>query len=224
MPLKARNQIDEDDPRVSTIGHSAPPWLISYADLMTELVCFFVILYALSAALNKDVQAGKKQLEEIMEEEEIAGDIELSREGLRVSMSEEGQMAFFLSGRAEMTPRMIELLGKIAPVIRKLADKFDIIVEGHTDNFPIHTRQYSSNWELSTARATSVVRFLIQEEGFPPPKMAAIGYGEHRPAGPHPNAAGRSRASDRSESGESRHDLNGEWVAGGNGAPPPTSP
>ena len=63
MPLRApRGFIDETDAKVSKVGHPAPPWMSSYADLMTELVCFFVILYALSAALNKNVQNAAQQL------------------------------------------------------------------------------------------------------------------------------------------------------------------
>ena len=55
--------IDANDPRVSRFGHPAPPWLINYADLMTEMVCFFVILYALSAALSKGITNAKEKLE-----------------------------------------------------------------------------------------------------------------------------------------------------------------
>ena len=57
MPMRApKGFIDESDPKVAKVGHPAPAWVVCYADLMTELVCFFVILYALSAALNKNVQ------------------------------------------------------------------------------------------------------------------------------------------------------------------------
>ena len=64
MPMRApRGFIDESDPKVCLIGHPAPAWLVNYADLMTELVCFFVILYALSAALNKNVQNAAQQVD-----------------------------------------------------------------------------------------------------------------------------------------------------------------
>ena len=68
MPLKARNMIPEDDMRVAQIGHPAPPWLINYADLMTEMVCFFIILYALSAALNKDMQKAQQEIQEMIKQ------------------------------------------------------------------------------------------------------------------------------------------------------------
>ena len=74
MALKVpRGYIREDDPKVAPIGHPAPPWLINYADLMTEMVAFFVIMYALGAALNKDVQATKEAVEQMMKEEKIEG-------------------------------------------------------------------------------------------------------------------------------------------------------
>ena len=77
--------IDEDDPRVAKIGHPAPPWLINYADLMTELVCFFVILYALSAVLNKNVQKAFTEMQEVMKEEKMAGEAKMTKEGLKIS-------------------------------------------------------------------------------------------------------------------------------------------
>jgi len=80
MPLKARSMIPEDDPRVAQIGHPAPPWLVNYADLMTELVCFFVILYALSAALNKNMQNAQEQIKEMIEKGQMAGQVKMDKE------------------------------------------------------------------------------------------------------------------------------------------------
>ena len=65
MSLKPKNMIEMSDPRVAQIGHPAPPWMVNYADLMTELVCFYLILYALSASLSKPMQEAKKAVEEI---------------------------------------------------------------------------------------------------------------------------------------------------------------
>ncbi|MBI2071005.1 MAG: flagellar motor protein MotB [Elusimicrobia bacterium] len=193
MPLKPRNLIDESDPRVSQIGHPAPPWLINYADLMTEMVCFFVILYALSAALNKNVQQAKTQLEEMMKKSEISGEVKMTKDGLHITFEEKGEMSFFQSGKAELTPGMTKLLTQVSPSVRELAQKFDILVEGHTDNVPIHTGRYSSNWELSTARATEVVRYLIASQQFPPERLAAVGYGEYKPVALNDRPENRAR-------------------------------
>ncbi|MFH1619626.1 MAG: flagellar motor protein MotB [bacterium] len=193
MPLKPRNLIDEDDPRVCQIGHPAPPWLVNYADLMTEMVCFFVILYALSAALNKNVQNAAQQIKEMIEDKQMQGEVKMDKDGLKISLQEHGQMAFFKSGKADLTPEMTSLLDKVAPVLSKLAEKHEIIVEGHTDNVPIRTALFASNWELSTARATSVVRHMIDRSKFPAKHMAAIGYGEFRPVSPNTSEGNRQK-------------------------------
>ena len=71
MSLKpAKGMIAESDPRVTLIGHPAPAWMVNYADLMTEMVCFYLILYALSASLSKPVQQAKKEVEETMKNQE----------------------------------------------------------------------------------------------------------------------------------------------------------
>lgn len=181
MPLRApKGFIDETDPKVALIGHPAPPWLVNYADLMTELVCFFVILYALSAALNKNVQNAAEQVKEMMEKKELVGETKVTKEGLQISLQEQGRNVFFLSGSAELTPDMENVLDKLSPVLSKLVENHDVIVEGHTDKIPIKNDLYQSNWELSSARATNVVEYMIQKKGFPPNRMAATGYGEFR--------------------------------------------
>lgn len=191
MPLKARNMIDEDDPRVSQIGHPAPPWLVNYADLMTELVCFFVILYALSAALSKNVQAAKKAVEEVMKESKVAGEVKMTKDGMYITFQEQGSNVFFESGKADLTPAMNALMKKVAPTLKTLANKHEIVVEGHTDNVPVKT--FASNWELSTARSTNVVRLLTREYGLNPRAVSAVGYGEFRPVGPNDTPENRSK-------------------------------
>ena len=182
MPLRApKGFIDETDPKVCQIGHPAPPWLVNYADLMTEMVCFFVILYALSAALNKNVQNAAQQVQEMMNKGELKGEVKVDREGLKISLEEQGQLAFFESGSADTTPTMESMVGKLVPVLKKLSEQQDIIVEGHTDNLPIRNEYFDSNWELSTARATSIARLLIDRHELPAARLGAIGYGEYRP-------------------------------------------
>lgn len=197
MPhVKVKNMISTSDPRVCMIGHPAPAWLVNYADLMTELVCFFIVLYALSASLNKDVQKAKKDVEEQMKQEKVATEVKVTKDGMSITLEENGENVFFESGRAELSPRMDEILAKITPTLRKLAvDGHDIVVEGHTDDIPIHNAQFSSNWELSTARATAVVQHMIQSQGMPPEHMAAIGYGEFHPL--VPNDTDEHRAKNR---------------------------
>src|SRR2546423_14545384 len=102
--LKApKGFIDETDPKVCQVGHPAPPWMSSYADLMTELVCFFVILYALSAALNKNVQNAAQQVQEMMKEGKMTGEVKIDKEGLKITLEEKGGSSFFETGAAETT-------------------------------------------------------------------------------------------------------------------------
>jgi chemotaxis protein MotB len=77
-------------------------------------------------------------------------------------------------------------------VLRNLSDKFDIVVEGHTDNVPIYTRQFASNWELSTARSTNLVKLLL-ENNFKPKRLAAVGYGENHPIVPNDSEINRKK-------------------------------
>ena len=194
-----RGYIREDDPKVAPIGHPAPPWLINYADLMTEMVAFFVIMYALGAALNKDVQKAKQEVEEMMKEEKIEGKVEVTKDGMRITMQEGEEIGddhgpFFESGKSELTPRMISILDQLSPKLKELAVKqHDVMVEGHTDNVPIKGGGFPSNWELSTARATVVVRYLIDNTNFPPTMVGATGYGDNRPEAANDSEANRAK-------------------------------
>lgn len=175
------------------IGHPAPAWMVNYADLMTELVCFFIVLYALSAALNKDVQKAKEEVQEAMKQEQVKTEVKVTKDGMEITIQEAGENVFFKSGSAELSDRMGEILDKIGPPLKKLADEgHDIVVEGHTDNIPIRNARFPSNWELSTARATAVVQSLINIDKFPPEHMGAIGYGQFKPLVPNDTPENRS--------------------------------
>jgi flagellar motor protein MotB len=189
---KVKGMVSMNDPRVCLIGHPAPAWMVNYADLMTELVCFFIVLYALSASLNKDVQKAKKDVEEAMKKDQVAAEVKIDKDGMKITIEEKGENVFFESGSAELSPKMDEILGKLAPSLMMLAkDGHDIIVEGHTDNVPIRNR-FASNWELSTARATNVVQHMIKSQRFPPEHLGAIGYGEYHPIVPNDSEEHRS--------------------------------
>lgn len=179
MPLKPRQTIDIDDVRVAKIGHPAPPWMVNYADLMTELVCFFIILYALSAALSKNIKNAKEELEKMMKEQKMQGQMQVTKDGLQLTLEEQEGSAYFESGKAEITEKGKVMLDHIAPILAKIPN--EVLVEGHTDNVPIHTTQFDSNWELSTARSTNVVKYLVQVDKLAPDRIAAIGYGEYKP-------------------------------------------
>jgi len=193
LKIRDRNMISMDDPHVSRIGLPAPPWLVNYADLMTELTILFIVLYAMSASLSKDIQKAKQDIQETMQQEKITGDVVIEKDGLRLSLEDGGAAALFQSGSAELTDAMKQIMGKMRGVLFKLNEHHTIVVEGHTDNVPIKSPKFASNWELSTARATSVVRFLVDEQKFNPAALAAIGYGEFRPIGPNDTPANQAK-------------------------------
>lgn len=191
MPLKPREVIDINDPRVSKIGHPAPPWLVNYADLMTELVCFFIILYSLSAALSKNIRNAKSQLDEMMKAENIKGQVTVTKEGLSLTLEEQEGAAYFEVGKSELTENAKKVIDKVIPILVKIPN--DIVVEGHTDNIPIHNISFDSNWELSTARSTNVVKYMVEVKGFPAKRLSATGYGEFKPITDNSTPEGRSR-------------------------------
>jgi len=114
--------------------------------------------------------------------------IDITRRGLVVSLTEAG---FFDSGSARIKAGSEELFGVIAESLSPYANPYR--VEGHTDNVPIHTGRFRSNWELSTARATNVLQKLIESYGFDPAAMSAAGYGEYRSVADNASAEGRAR-------------------------------
>ena len=218
-------------------------WLVSYADFITLLFAFFVVLYAsaemdkkkivqLSAAIEGafqqlgafskgpaaappygglqpppsltntkatqhvspggevDAYALQHELEEVLGSELREHEIEMrvTPEGLVLSLHEVG---FFKSGQARVLPTALPKLGRIAKILN--AHGFDIRVEGHTDNVPIHNAEFESNWELSTARATKVVTLLVEDYSLDPLKVAAAGYGQYRPVADNATTEGRQK-------------------------------
>lgn len=89
----------------------------------------------------------------------------------------------FDSGKADLKPEARRLLDKLAELFSRIPN--EVHVEGHTDNRPIHTIEFPSNWELSTARAARVARYFIEEHRLKPERFVVVGYGEYRPLYPN---------------------------------------
>lgn len=96
----------------------------------------------------------------------------------------------FESGAAQMKASSVAAFDRIASLLRQR--EYRLRIEGHTDNAPIHTVQFPSNWELSTARATEIVRLLIIRDGFAPDRLSAAGYAEFHPVASNRNPEGRA--------------------------------
>jgi chemotaxis protein MotB len=134
------------------------------------------------------------KLKEKMKDEIAKGDIQLTESGgkLRVGLVDK---ILFDSGEASISKRGEGVLARVGAVLASIEDRH-IQVSGHTDNAPISDKlkqQYPTNWELSVARATNVVRFLQEKTAVPADRLVASGYGEYQPIASNRTAAGRAK-------------------------------
>ena len=139
---------------------------------------------------QKDLDALQKQLTSALGPEIARHEVVLkaSREGLVISLQEIG---FFDSGSAELRPSSEATVQRIAQVLG--AQPNNLRIEGHTDDVPIHNAQFTSNWELSTARATEMTRLFITHYNFPAMRLSAAGYAEYHPVANNGTVEGRAQ-------------------------------
>jgi chemotaxis protein MotB len=225
-------------------------WMVSYADFITVLFAFFVVLFAtvnqdnhtigrVSQAIHNgfqdlgplsggesdrgvaqlslerdastytlpvqparthrsdateatgvDIAELRRQLELAIGQELRDGQVTMrvTPEGFVISLKELG---FFSSGQAELQPGAAEKIERIAKVLSQHG--FNLRVEGHSDNQPIHTLHFRSNWELSTERAMAVLLLLVDHSGLDPSHISLAGYGEERPIANNATAEGRKQ-------------------------------
>jgi chemotaxis protein MotB len=112
----------------------------------------------------------------------------IDRRGLVIRVPES---FFFNSGQASLRPEVIPILKVLGRSLEKVSNH--IRIEGHTDSVPINTPQFPSNWELSSARATTIIRYLLSNYHFSPDRLSATGYAEFRPIAPNTTPEGRSQ-------------------------------
>ena len=222
-------------------------WLVSYADFITLLFAFFVVLFAssqsdkkkqlklseamqtaftplgtfdahsktppltdinasaitnsipspivrpLPSATTESLEETEARLRNLIAEQVAAGGIppggiamRITPDGLVISLHEAG---FFPSGSAEVRPASIPMISILANTL----PAGPLRVEGHTDNVPIHTAQFASNWELSTARSTAIARLLLEHGPIDPANLAAAGYAEFHPVASNATEDGRTQ-------------------------------
>lgn len=182
--------------------HSDANWIISYADMMTLLCIFFIMLFSMSKVNTPEFEAMKKQVAEhfgtkyesptedlgkfvnnVLIEAGVEKDAMMSSDGMTVSVAFQSTM-FFDTLSAEISPAGKEIIEKIATKLYdyqvKHDKKYKIVVEGHTDSQPVMGGPFPSNWELSSARATRVVRLFLDKK-FDAPNLLAIGYADAQP-------------------------------------------
>jgi len=139
---------------------------------------------------DTDLPTLQAELQQALEKELAVHAVALHREieGLVISLREFG---FFDSGSASLKPTALPALDRIASILSVRTCRLRI--EGHTDNVPIHTSTMASNWELSTARSTELVRLLIQRYQFDPQRLSAAGYAEYHPIASNATVPGRAQ-------------------------------
>jgi|LGVF01.1.fsa_nt_gb chemotaxis protein MotB len=216
----------------------APDWMVTYGDLVTLLMCFFVLLFAFSSidaqkfeAVMQSFQGSagvlsggttlsesamvfngmpendvsedtvdeqvlvklKEEIDKELEDAEIEIKItsQIIESGLLIRFPDN---ALFDSGEASLKEDAKKALTIIGDLL--LDEKFVsrvMRIEGHTDNVPMHSIEFPSNWELSTSRATNVIRYFLQEVGIKPDRLSASGYGEYYPIASNEIEEGRKK-------------------------------
>ncbi len=202
MYKRARYDTDED-------GHDEESWLLTYADTITNLMGFFALLLALSVIdktkfkqftnsvkeqltndeVSNSMEDLKKQLDSVFVKQTAQGvlDINMDRTGIKMVAK---NASFFSSGDALLLPEGEKIIETVTNKIKEIPDKFSVDVEGHTDNVPIKNERFPSNWELSSARASNVVQFMIAQ-GIDPLSIKASAFADTRPEVPNENPDGK---------------------------------
>ncbi|WP_024614870.1 OmpA family protein [Clostridium sp. Ade.TY] len=200
MPRKKRKPDD-----INTNG-----WMDTYADTITLLLTFFILLYSFSTTDNKKLRLiasafqnemlGKPsnkipevkpgvgiktdydnlvdKVTEVIKKNNLADIIKVRKEDAGVVLQLSDSILFD-TGQAELKNNSTKILDVISTIIPEINN--EISVQGHTDNVPIHNSKYKSNWELSTARAVTVLQYFIEVKKIDPKRFSANGYGEYRP-------------------------------------------
>ncbi|UCG78115.1 MAG: flagellar motor protein MotB [Nitrospirota bacterium] len=199
---------------------SSPLWLIIFSDMSTNLMLFFLILFAMtrmsdperqlmiegmehavSDEVRKTELKGEKLLRQIKDEDAISNlrnaitygklaghaKLEVDENEVKVTLN---LPRFFSIGSAELNDNITDALSSLAEPLSRFPN--DIVIEGHTDNVPVRGGRYRSNWELSVARAVSVIDFFTKR-GLLPEQLISAGYGEYHPAYPNDTEDNRSR-------------------------------
>jgi chemotaxis protein MotB len=133
----------------------------------------------------------KKQLDTYIKENGLTDDLEtkLNQSQLMITISDK---ALFASGEAVVKPEARQLAKAISNMLQQFPD-YEVIVSGHTDNVPISTYEFPSNWDLSSVRALNFMKILLLNTNLDPKKFSAIGYGEYHPVASNDTAAGRAQ-------------------------------
>ncbi len=233
---------DEEEDFEFEESRGVPPWIITFADMVTLLMVFFILLFAIGnveqekwrdikeslrealgadsieelgtrqgldvvkqvqtlvdektvhavdevgAMVNREMEDIISEVEEFVFKNKLSGEVRVSSDprGTVITISD---VVLFSPGSAEMTPQGRKTLRQVFDVLKQF--QYNVKIEGHTDNTPIHTLRYPSNWELSAFRASEVAHMMI-DDGFPPERLSVEGFAEFRPKVPNTSAENRA--------------------------------
>jgi chemotaxis protein MotB len=216
----ARGQINEPQDPLNYKDDDDMSWLIPYVDVISLLLAFLILTLAmstvsrrkfemLSSTLSKQQQPPsldvlKESVDKMLRAQKLENAVatSLDEDGLRAVFRGDGVL--FESGQAEITATGRALIGQFIALAAKAVDeRHQIAIEGHTDDVPIHTGRYDSNWELSSARATVVLKAFLAA-GFDPHRLSAQGFADTRPAHALPRSS--DKPGDKSADTEARND------------------
>jgi chemotaxis protein MotB len=226
-------------------GAGKERWLLTYSDMITLLMVFFIILYsfsktdaakyqAIAVSLHAALSGGNRtaglpqatanalvrltpqptptaqtqpteansllssiaaQLQRVLSASPAtAAQASVALRPHSVDLAFNGNTVYFRSASAALTPAFEQLLGRIAPILKETPDQIE--VEGFTNDLPLRSARYPTAWELSSARADNVVRYLAEDEGLPPHQLVAVGLGQWHPL--YPNTSPQNLARNRS--------------------------
>lgn len=186
-------------------------WVVSYADFVTMLLALFMVMYAVSRVDNQKLtdfqnrmkqqfsaqpNVTKYQAEKQAHVEKIIKENLAQSKSVKLLKTDKGLIirvnnkVLFDEGSAEIKPQAQKTLDEITKALTKIENP--VIIEGHTDSTPIGNAKFPSNWELSTARATNIISYIVKNSKVSPKRLCAVGYGEYMPTGDNTTISGRN--------------------------------
>ena len=202
----SRGRIHEPSDPLSYKDDDDMSWLIPYVDVISLLLAFLILTLAMSTVSRRkfemltsklsqqttpppSLDVLKESIDKMLRAQKLEGAVvtSIDEDGLRAVFRGDGVL--FESVQADITPGGRTLIGQFMQLVGKALDeRHQIAIEGHTDDVPIHTGRYDSNWELSSARATVVLKSFLAA-GFDARRLSAQGFADTRPAHPLPKLA-----------------------------------
>ncbi len=212
MPRKSnvsRSYTESQEFSIEEEDHNA--WAVSYGDMVSVLLTFFILLLSFSAVnpnkfedVKKNLESTKKKtsveeleskIKSIVEENNLQQYLNVTRNELGVDINIRNEI-LFSEGEANLTPRNIRIMNELITSFKGLPEGFRFEIEGHTDDIPINNRRYPSNWYLSTDRALSVLNLFLRSD-FDPKRLKVQGLADTSPLKPLRDENGNPIAENR---------------------------